>query len=277
MAARKMSTRKRWKPQRRPVVRTNAYGPAYLLWLKLHDDPIPARWRGVGGFSTFVQDTGGLACEPEVLPGQTATYYENFMATRFGMTANDGTRQVFVVDDEDADLIRSRRWTITALERTYGTVYTIRALGWPRKFLHQLIMGDPPREGLVIDHKDRDKLNNRRSNLRWATRSQNKANSGKMLVDSASWTPYKGVYWDPVTWLYTSRIRSREPQVRRSRTFDTADEAARWYDEQALELFGEFACTNEMLGLIHTTATHLDSPAGMSRPTHSQSVRNSHV
>lgn len=271
MAARKKSTRKRWKPQRRPVVRTNAYGPAYLLWLKLHDDPIPARWRGVGGFSTFVQDTGGLACEPEVLPGQTATYYENFMAERFGKIAIDGTRQVIIVDDEDAHLLREFTWSIDAIQRQYGTVYAVRRGIRPLRYLHQLIMGEPPREGLVIDHKDRNKLNNRRSNLRWATRSQNRVNSGKPICRASSSTEFKGVRQSGSG--FRGYIRRREGGLYRAAQFDTAEEAARWYDEQALELFGEFACTNAMLGLLNTTDTHPELPATIDRPLDSLSDR----
>lgn len=52
-------------------------------------------------------------------------------------------------------------------------------------YLHQEVMGESPRPGLVIDHINRDGLDNRRNNLRWATRSENAHN-----------TERKGVYFN---------------------------------------------------------------------------------
>ena len=243
-------------------------GPAYLLWKRLHDEPIPERWRGVGGFSTFYQDTGGLARGGEVLLGQGPDYYDKFMSKRFRKTASDGTRQIIVVDDEDAQLVREHNWSVVAIERTYGTVYAVRRTTSPRLHLHQLIMGPPPDPDLVIDHRDRDKLNNRRSNLRWATVSQNKVNSGKLPGRS---TPFKGVQVARCGRQFRGTIRRRADRLNRTAYFDTATEAARWYDTQALELFGEFACTNEMLGLLDISATHDELVAVASRPLDSLS------
>ena len=45
-----------------------------------------------------------------------------------------------------------------------------------RTYMHRLIMGDPPSPELEIDHINRDRLDNRRSNLRWATSNMNKVN-----------------------------------------------------------------------------------------------------
>jgi hypothetical protein len=52
---------KRWKPGRRPIIRVKTDPPEYKLWLKLQGKRVtPDRWRGVGGFFQFVDETGGL-------------------------------------------------------------------------------------------------------------------------------------------------------------------------------------------------------------------------
>jgi hypothetical protein len=57
--------------------------------------------------------------------------------------------------------------------------------GWSR-MLHQLVMecwGQPrPSEKHIIDHIDRNKLNNDISNLRWVTYSENANNTDKELI-----------------------------------------------------------------------------------------------
>lgn len=45
--------------------------------------------------------------------------------------------------------------------------------------MHEFLMGKQP--GFMVDHKNRNQLDNRRSNLRWATRAQNMANVGEPL------------------------------------------------------------------------------------------------
>ena len=59
--------------------------------------------------------------------------------------------------------------------------------GWDRP-LHQLVMecwGQPqPSENHIIDHIDRNKLNNNIENLRWVTYSQNTLNQDKEIVSA---------------------------------------------------------------------------------------------
>ncbi|MFO0452652.1 MAG: AP2/ERF family transcription factor [Pseudomonadota bacterium] len=109
-----------------------------------------------------------------------------------------------------------------------------------RKILSRYIMN--AEKGTLVDHIDRNPLNNLESNLRMATRSQNQANRAK-----AYWAnhQYKGV-----NRLNNGRWRSliKKDGIRYSAgTFDTQEEAARYYDKLATLLFGEHAATNESL------------------------------
>jgi hypothetical protein len=88
-----------------------------------------------------------------------------------------------------------------------------------------------------VDHKDGDPCNNRRSNLRIATSSDNGANRKRTWAASG----YKGVYSHGDRW----RAQITKDQRRRHLgLFNTPEEAARAYNSAAGELFGEFAHLN---------------------------------
>ncbi len=110
--------------------------------------------------------------------------------------------------------------------------------GRGRVYMHREIVGGI--KGLHIDHKDQDGLNNRRSNLRHATASQNGFNR-PVQADSAS--GFKGVHLDKRYGTYTASIKVKRKHIHIG-TFPTAEEAARARDAKAIELHGEFACLN---------------------------------
>lgn len=80
---------------------------------------------------------------------------------------------VATIDAADLHLVDGYTWT--AIVRPY-TVYAYRKDPGTGKnvHLHRVIMGDP--EGLTVDHRDGNGLNNTRSNLRSATKAQNNRN-----------------------------------------------------------------------------------------------------
>lgn len=99
--------------------------------------------------------------------------------------------------------------------------------------------GDVP-DGMVVDHKDRNTMNNRIENLRVVTRSQNAMNAiGKR--NKKSNLP-KGVYVD---WTYKGVTRYRAQicvggVLIRSGNHVTIEEASSAYKELAMKHFGEY-------------------------------------
>ena len=106
------------------------------------------------------------------------------------------------------------------------------------KYLSRVIMGCP--DNLVVDHIDGNTRDNTRANLRVCTQHQNTMNSRKTAGNS---TGYKGVTLVKCYNKYKAQLTFNGKNIQ-SHLFKTAEAAAKWYDEKARELFGEFADTN---------------------------------
>ncbi len=92
-----------------------------------------------------------------------------------------------------------------------------------------------------VDHINGNKLDNRRSNLRLANRSTNQANRGASYHNKSG---LKGVCHAPHTkdrWRAQITVRGHKMYLG---TFTTPEEAARAYDQAAIQHFGEFARLN---------------------------------
>lgn len=117
-------------------------------------------------------------------------------------------------------------------------------------YMHRFLLNAP--KGVEVDHMDWNGLNNRRKNLRLATKSQNRANTGSKNGSGK----YKGV-----TECLTRRVGSTGTIFYKARihrggvcyhlgVFKTAIEAAKAYDKRIKVIDGQFAMTNKHLGLL---------------------------
>ena len=102
-----------------------------------------------------------------------------------------------VIDVADVPLVEGFNWTAMVKARPDGSVKTVYA--WRADYsgakqravyLHRTIIGEP--RGFEVDHRDCDGLNNRRVNLRNATKAQNQQNR-RLAKDNTS--GFKGVAW----------------------------------------------------------------------------------
>lgn len=102
--------------------------------------------------------------------------------------------------------------------------------------IHRFIVPGAPN----VDHKDFNRLNNQRSNLRAATTSQNRAHR-RLFRNSR--TGLIGVCLHARTGRYQSYVNKDGIRYNVG-TYDCAILAAKARDKKAFELFGEFAVLN---------------------------------
>ncbi len=141
-----------------------------------------------------------------------------------------------IIDESDYDIVANYHWYPRRVPHTTYAHSGRRGAG----DMHRLIL--QAKRGLEVDHRDGNGLNNRRSNLRVCTPSQNRANTHRRKPGM------KGAYWDKRYRRWVSCIRSG-PVVNGRRKmvslgiFPTQEAAAAAYAKAAREAFGEFACT----------------------------------
>jgi hypothetical protein len=101
--------------------------------------------------------------------------------------------------------------------------------------MHRHVLNAP--NGMQVDHIDGDTLNNRRSNLRLATHTQNQQNKRRYKNNTSG---FKGVYWDKqcLKWKALIAVNGKRKLLG---LFNTPELAHSAYCAAANEHFGEFA------------------------------------
>ena len=142
--------------------------------------------------------------------------------------------QIAFIDDEDYERCNQYNWIYNrgngyAQCKVDGADHPI--------LLHIFILNYP---AYRIDHKNRNKLDCQKDNLRIATLQQNSANSNKRKNTSSN---YKGVSWYKrfQRWCAGIQVDGRSINLG---YFDDEVEAAKAYDVAALQYFGEYAAIN---------------------------------
>ena len=148
------------------------------------------------------------------------------------------------VSERDVERVLKHRWDVIRQPRSH-TCYAATLVTEPetgkRKIitLHKFLMGSKP--GMVIDHRDRNGLNNTRSNLRWATPQQNAVNREACLGNA---TGFKGVSALP-SGKFKASI-TRHGATTHLGVYDAAEDAAFVYNLSAAEHDKQFACPNRV-------------------------------
>lgn len=154
------------------------------------------------------------------------------------ITQRNGQAHTVYVDEQDITLVRKYTWHI----RT-GYAYTdVRtSTGYTHVPLHRLIMN--PGE-LTVDHVNRNRLDNRRCNLRVCTPSQNARNRGVKCNNTLG---YIGVKKASAKYQVQCRLNSMNTY---HGTYTTAHASAIVSGIVRRELHGEFSVGNQV-GTLH--------------------------
>ena len=144
-----------------------------------------------------------------------------------------------LVDEEDYERLNSFKWYDgdTRVSRTH---HFPRRGCW-RTSQISLASEVMNAHGISFDHKDRNYLNNTKSNLRRATQSQNSMNATKA---KNCLSKFKGVSYEKrLSNPWRAYIRFHGKLIHLG-NFKLEAEAAKAYDDRAKKLFGEFAVLN---------------------------------
>lgn len=145
------------------------------------------------------------------------------------------------VDAQDVEWLSEFEWQ--AVEDDNGRWYAlcklwVDGMKFTRQMHRMIVLELNPK--VYVDHRDRDGLNNRRSNLRRCTPSQNQANKVRQKNSSQQ---YKGVHWNKKDKRWSAAIRENGRQLHLG-NFKDERQAALAYDAAALRIYGEFARIN---------------------------------
>ena len=149
-------------------------------------------------------------------------------------------REWTIVDQQDYYRFGNFKWCIRGNRNTFYAVRFVKTGPGRTKLvnLHREIMGAP--DGLLVDHKNGDSLDNRRANLRLATHLQNHWNRRKKKNTTS---PFNGVCFHKEKRKWTAYIDVAGKRIYLG-SFDFEVDAAKAYDEAARKYHGEFARLN---------------------------------
>lgn len=152
------------------------------------------------------------------------------------------SRERVLIDADDLARVSRYRWRLG--NTGYAVTSLPRVAGKNRNMLlHRFLVGLEPGDKRQCDHINRDRLDNRQSNLRVVAARHNGRNRNLYSNNS---TGYKGVSFDKHAGRFEASIKV-DYRKRFLGHFDTAEEAAAAYDHAAAQVHGLFASPNEQI------------------------------
>jgi hypothetical protein len=150
---------------------------------------------------------------------------------------------VALVDDCDFESLSKFKWCASKGNSTFYAVRKERTEGNGRTTvkMHRQILGLSKGDGIYVDHRNHNGLDNRRENLRACTLSQNSCNQHIQIRPKSS--QYKGVCWDNKRNKWRALIAVNRKRIYLG-WFTSEIEAAKAYDQAAVKHHGEFAYVN---------------------------------
>lgn len=139
--------------------------------------------------------------------------------------------EVVLADAEDLDLLKDHSWCVSLQG------YAVSNIGGGRVVkIDHLVLGLDKCKGKIIDHKNHNKLDNRKCNLRFATVADNVRNASKV---KGSANPYVGIRLTKAN-KYCVRI-GYDYKEHYVGTYNTLEEAIAARKQAELKYHGEFA------------------------------------
>ena len=147
-----------------------------------------------------------------------------------------------IVDAEDYERLSQYRWFCLSCQWGFYAARNSRKNESDKRrtiLMHKEIVSAP--DGFLIDHINNNSLDNRKSNLRPATPSQNICN--RRLSKAGCYSQYRGVTWDKRKNKWMAHITHEKKSIFLG-YFNSEIDAAHAYDQAAIKYHGEFARLN---------------------------------
>lgn len=141
-----------------------------------------------------------------------------------------------LVDDEDYERLKDYSWCVDTKGYAYRNIPRVEGKSQKRVKMHRQVLGLTESFPLA-DHRDCNRLNNQKYNLRIGNHHQNSANRLKSSLNTSG---FKGVCWNRQSQKWQAGIKY-EGRSMHLGLFATPEEAHKAYCTAAAELFGEFA------------------------------------
>lgn len=150
-------------------------------------------------------------------------------------------KHIVLIDDEDFEKVKEYAWNVQHSKsngKSYVRTHSKNGVKIKEITLPRLVLSDSTKKD--IDHINGNTLDNRKSNLRACSRSENCRNRGMSKNNSSG---YKGIFQCKKRWQSSIMINRAAIYIG---SFATKEEAALAYNKAAIKYHGEFACLNEV-------------------------------
>lgn len=143
-----------------------------------------------------------------------------------------------IVDEDNFDALSEHNWMYS---HGYAKRNFVKENGKKTTiYLHRVILG--AEKGQIVDHKNGNPLDNRKTNIRICSQSENLFNK---RIQSNNKSGYKGVAWnkEKKKWQAQARFCGKRYSIG---YFQTKEEAAKAYNNTIIKISSEFSKPNEL-------------------------------
>jgi hypothetical protein len=154
------------------------------------------------------------------------------------LRAKDGAIRAYaLVDEDDFFYVSGRRWYLHALGYAFHSAQRGRVV--TQTYMHRWLLGLEPGDSRQADHINRNRLDNRRANLRIVETGENSQNLTPRTNDSSK---YRGVWWHRQRgyWVAAVQVQGVKYHVGTFASEDEAGAAATSFRERLMTHSEEF-------------------------------------
>ena len=146
-----------------------------------------------------------------------------------------------IVDPEDYERLNKYKWYAISSENTFYARRSVKTGKYQKVIrMHREVLKVP--DGIFVDHINHNGLDERKANLRPATRAENNYNRRRVKKPGAT-LRFKGVSWHKYTKRWVAQIGFNGKRITIG-YFDNEIEAAKAYDRAAKKYHRDFAVLN---------------------------------